>query len=145
MIRLTPPRPFRSPRDWQNGMPKKYFGPWVERIPLMGVGEAEKRASMAVTNPNDPHLVGYLMFQLMVQWGTDPDRLVMQAVSHANDPNGLLGVVEVPRDVALESTTSRLFPESRTAYLLPEVTFEIDGLAPLIKERRVIPPASAAP
>ena len=144
VIRLTPPDRFVA-----EGLAEWYaevlFRPVVDRIPLMGVGEAEKRASMAVTNPDDPHLLGYLMFRLMKEHGTDTDALLWQAIRHANDPNALLDLAEAPDETVSDSTPDRSFPEPQARYLIPEVTFEIDGIAPLIRGRRLIPPPLSAP
>jgi hypothetical protein len=142
-IRLTPPDRFVA-----EGLAEWYaellFRPVVDRIPMMGLGEAEKRASMAVANPDDPHLLGYLMFRLMAEGAADPDSLIREAIRYANDPNALLGLAVSP-GTAHDSKSDRSFPESPVRHLIPEVTFEIDGVTPLIRGRRVMPPPVSAP
>ncbi len=144
MIRLTPADRFVAEglAEWYTEL---LFRPVVDRIPLMGVGEAEKRASMAVTNPDDPHLLGYLMFRLMVERGAHPDALLWQAIRHANDPNALLELAEAPDETVSGSTSDRSFLQSQARYLSPEVTFEIHGTAPLVLGRRLILPPASAP
>jgi len=50
--------------------------PIVQRLPLFGLGEAEKRASMAVSRPDDPHLIGYQLFRLLQGAGSSSGELI---------------------------------------------------------------------
>ena len=136
---LRPPDPFVAEglAEWYTGV---LLRPVIERVPLVGLGEAEKRASMAVAAPWDPHLVGYRLFRLMAR-EVPADDLVRLAVDHAGSLTGLLDDPAVAGAVAgAPPGVDRSFPLGPTRYLVPQVTFEIDGITPLVTGRRVIAP-----
>ncbi len=120
--------------------------PIVERLPLFGVGEAEKRAAMAVARPDDPHLIGYRLFRLLHGAGSDTGDLIDAASQVGHDVNALLEHYSIMfPDLASGELRERMFSVGTVPRIVPEVVFQIDGLSPLHLERRLIPPTQDAP
>ena len=120
--------------------------PIVERLPLFGLGEAEKRAAMAVSRPDDPHLVGYRLFRLLHGAGRNAGELIGAASLAGHDVNALLeDYSALFPDVASSNVRDKMFSVGTVRRIVPEVMFQIDGLSPLHLERRLIPPTQESP
>lgn len=118
----------------------------AERLPLFGLGEAEKRAAMAVGRPDDPHLIGYRLFRLLHDAGNDARELITIASRSGHDINALLEEYSaLLPDLEGSNVPDRMFPMGTVRRIVPEVMFQIDGLSPLHLERRLVPPAQDAP
>jgi len=122
------------------------LGPIVERLPLFGLGEAEKRAAMAVARPDDPHLLGYRLFSLLYGANANAGELIGAASLSGDDVNALLdGYSNLFPGLKSSNVRDRLLSVGTVPRIVPEVTFQIDGLSPLHLERRLIPPIQDAP
>ncbi len=122
------------------------LGPIVERLPLFGLGEAEKRAAMAVARPDDPHLLGYQLFSLLYGADVNAGELIGAASLSGHDVNALLdGYSGLFPELKSSNVRDRLLSVGTVPRIVPEVTFQIDGLSPLHLERRLIPPIQDAP
>jgi hypothetical protein len=120
--------------------------PIVERLPLFGLGEAEKRASMAVSRPDDPHLIGYQLFRLLQGAGSNSGELIDAASLSGQDVNALLeGYSALFPDLESRNVRDRIFSVGTVQRIVPEVMFQIDGLSPLHLERRLTPPTQDSP
>jgi hypothetical protein len=120
--------------------------PIVERFPLFGLGEAEKRAAMAVARPDDPHLLGYQLFSLLYGANGNAGELIGAASLSGHDVNALLdGYSGSFSGLNSSKVRDRLLSVGTVPRIVPEVTFQIDGLSPLHLERRLIPPTEDAP
>jgi hypothetical protein len=117
----------------------------VADVPLVGLGDAEKLASMAMAGPNTPHLLGYLLFRLLQEYQSDANRILSQAIHYGYDTESWLAAVApgVPLPVA-PSGANRTFPLGTVRRLIPQVTFRIDGHSPVVEERRILPPPSSS-
>jgi hypothetical protein len=120
--------------------------PIVDSLPLFGLGEAEKRAAMVVSRPDDPHLIGYRLFRLLHGADSDTGTLIGAASVTGNNVNALLDDYS-GRFPGLGGShmRDRMLPVGTVPRIVPEVMFQIDGLSPLPLERRLIPPTEDAP
>ncbi len=120
--------------------------PIVERLPLFGLGEAEKRAAMAVSRPDDPHLIGYRLFRLLYGAGGSARELIGAASLAGHDVKVLLDDYSALfPDLESSNVRDRMFSVGTVQRIVPEVVFQIDGLSPLHLQRRLIPPTQDAP
>ena len=120
--------------------------PIVQRLPLFGLGEAEKRASMAVSRPDDPHLIGYQLFRLLQGAGSSSGELIDAASLSGQDVNALLeDYSALFPDLESRNMRDRIFSVGTVQRIVPEVMFQIDGLSPLHLERRLTPPTQDSP
>ena len=120
--------------------------PIVQRLPLFGLGEAEKRASMAVSRPDDPHLIGYQLFRLLQGAGSSSGELIDAASLSGQDVNALLeDYSALFPDLESRNVRDRIFSVGTVQRIVPEVMFQIDGLSPLHLERRLTPPTQDSP
>ena len=120
--------------------------PIVQRLPLFGLGEAEKRASMAVSRPDDPHLIGYQLFRLLQGAGSNSVELIDAASLSGQDVNALLeDYSALFPDLESRNVRDKIFSVGTVQRIVPEVMFQIDGLSPLHLERRLTPPTQDSP
>ncbi len=120
---------------------RETLAPVIAKFPLVAVGEAEKRATMALSHPNDPHLLGYLMVRalskvipepdsvagLLTRWGADARKLAQQSPvaaawkRFASQPDQSAGA------------------RSRRA-LIPETRFTVEDGVPQVLSTRIVVP-----
>jgi hypothetical protein len=115
------------------------LAPLERRYPFLAVAERLKRARFAVTQPDDPHLAGYLLARTLAAALPAADaaaRLVAASV----DPTAVLD----DRRVAEAWQRHRGAADRRTAsagagLLVPETRFTIEGGWPDVVETRIHP------
>lgn len=116
---------------------ERVLAPLIARLPLLGLFEAEKRATMAADAPDDPHLLGYRLAGGLSARVGEP-ALVRLLVRHADDPDGLAR----DRDTRLPAGArpSGVPAVYSASALVPETRFSVDDTSPeVIGVRLVVP------
>ena len=116
--------------------------PLVTRWPLLGLGELEKRAGLALRGSDDPHTMGYALVRALAEELSDPSVTTDLLLKYADQP---LGVVTEPllRRAwgQYRGTPDRNLTTSGHRLLIPEVTFTIEDGFPDIIATRILTPA----
>jgi len=105
----------------------------VARYPLMGLSEAEKRARIALTDPADAHVAGYLMVRAML--GT-PNGVkagpgaVLGRLVEDDDPASVLADRILSSAFPGRGTEDFRAPLASRRFLVPETVFTIEDLVP---------------
>ena len=116
--------------------------PLTERFPLLGLGEAEKRAGMARGQRDDPHLLGYLLVKVLAEVEPDPRRLQTLLIRYSGDPRGLSRLPAVSRAlVGSPDVSDRALPAPGYQVLIPETRFTVEDGYPEVVSTRVIVPS----
>jgi len=139
-VTLIPGNPFISEgvAEW---MAERILGPVAARHPLIAVGEPEKRAVMGRDEPDDPHLLGYLIVRGLARSGISPGELIRLLVRHSDDPAGLLRETALARVLApYRGAADRTFPPTGYRVLIPETRFTIEDLYPDLLGVRIVVP-----
>jgi hypothetical protein len=118
------------------------MAPIARRYPLLGLGEAAKRATMALTRPGDPHLAGYLIARNVAGLLNDRPATVALFLAGMNDPDSILRHRRVARAWApYRGGVTTLIEVTASRWLVPETTFLIDDRTVFMVRRRLIPTA----
>lgn len=124
--------------EWRT---ERVLAPLIERWPLLGLGEAEKRARLARTNPDDQHVLGYAMVRALSAALVDERQVVPLLLRHADRPGA------VAREAAPEAawrryrgTRDRMVPAPSRRLLIPQVTLTVEEGAPAVLETRILVP-----
>ncbi len=115
--------------EWES---ERVLAPLIDRLPLLGVFEAEKRAAMLAGSPEDSHLLGFrLAAGLSARLGEA--KILPLLVRYAGDLDALA------RDPAVGGPGAR---PARSAtwsapFLIPETRFSVDDTSPEVIGTRV--------
>lgn len=123
--------------EWRT---ERLLAPLVERFPLLGVGEAEKRARLARTRTDEQHVLGYAMVRALAAVVPDDGRRLALLVAAASDPRVVTQAPEVRRAWARFGGPELVVSAPSRRVLIPETTFTIeDGFPDIIGTRIVVP------
>ncbi len=117
------------------------LAPLVERFPLLGVAEAEKRSRLAATSRDEHHVLGYALIRALEAAVADTARRRQLAEEAGDDP---AAVARAPEATAAwrrhaREPDLRLHAPSRRV-LVPETTFTVEDRYPDIIGTRIITP-----
>lgn len=116
------------------------MAPVIRRFPLLGLGEAAKRATMALTRPSDAHLTGYLIVRNVAALLDDRPATVALFLAGMNDPDSVLRHRRVARAWAsYRGSAMTLIEVTAPRWLVPETTFVIDDRTVFVVRRRLVP------
>jgi hypothetical protein len=119
--------------EWRTGRVLRQL---AERFPLLAMGESEKRLRIALGNPDEPHVLGYLLVDALAAAMSDERARLELLVAASDDPAIVMrsGLADTWRqhasapDLELGSRGSRA--------LVPEMTFTVeDGYPDVIRLR----------
>ena len=111
------------------------LAPASRRFPLVALGEAEKRVSLA---PDNPHVLGYLLVRtLAVAVNRPPDLLAMLA-EQGTDPAAVARLPALRRRWSRFAAPDRVVPRRSAPVLLPETEFAVEDMVPDVVARRIL-------
>ena len=121
---------------------QRILQPLIARWPLLGLGELEKRAGLALENAEDQHPLGYALVHELAKVLKDPARTTRLLLKYAEDPS------RIDTEPVLQAAWRRYrgardfaFAAGMRRVLIPEVTFTIeDGYPDVIATRILVPP-----
>lgn len=120
---------------------ERILAPLVERWPLLGLSELEKRAGLALQSTDDQHAMGYALIGELDHVLKDPTGTTRLLLAHAEDPSAIARspiLVSAWRKYGWARDYVFAAPWSRV--LVPEVTFTIeDGYPDVIGSRILVP------
>lgn len=113
----------------------------VDRWPLVGLGEIEKRAGMASKGADDQHVVGYALVRTLAAVVPDPGAVTDLLLRHAEDPSRIVAEPTLRKAWSKYRTgPDRLFAGRAQRLLIPEVTFTIEDGFPDVVATRILAP-----
>jgi hypothetical protein len=126
---------------------ERMLAPLVQRWPLLGLGELEKRAGLVRSQSDDQHALGYALVRALAAALPGPTRTTELLLRYADAPGRILteptlrkawGRYRGSPDLAPSHTPLRM--------LMPEITFTIeDGIPDVVSTRILLPiPRDAA-
>jgi hypothetical protein len=123
---------------------ERILRPLVERWPLLGLSELEKRAGMALGSADEQHSMGYALIRQLDVALKDPTATTRLLLRHADDPSA---IVREPLLRAAWKThrgaRDYVFAAPSSRVLTPQVTFTIeDGYPDVVTTRILIPPGN---
>ena len=117
------------------------LAPIVERFPLLGVAEVEKRTRLAAASRDEHHVLGYAMIRALEAAAGSPARLRQLVELAGNDPAAAARSPELRAawrghaaapDLRLDAPSRRV--------LVPETTFTVEDRYPDVLETRILTP-----
>lgn len=124
--------------EWRT---ERLLAPLLDRFPLLGFGEAEKRARLAAADADEHHVLGYAMVRALAYEVPDERRLHAILLTAADDPASAASMPEVRRAWAAYSQSPDLvIPVQGRQVLIPETTFTVEDRYPDILSTRIILP-----
>jgi hypothetical protein len=121
---------------------ERILGPLVERWPLLGLSELEKRAGLALQSTNDQHALGYALVNELARVLKDPAATTRLLLRHPDAPSA---IAREPRVRSVWAGHSRardyFFAAPASRVLIPEVTFTIEDGYPDVLGSRILVPA----
>jgi len=126
---------------------ERILGPLVQRWPLLGLSELEKRAGLALQSANDQHALGYALVNELARVLQDPAATTRLLLRHPEAPSAIAREPQVRSAWARHSQARDYrFAAPASRVLIPEVTFTIeDGYPDVIGSRILLPPATRRP
>jgi hypothetical protein len=120
---------------------ERILGSLIERWPLLGLGELEKRAGLARENADDQHPLGYVLVRELARVLHDPAAATRLLLRHAEDPSGIVAEPAVRRAwQKYGKNDDYIFSAPSRRVLIPEVTFTIeDGYPDVVATRILLP------
>jgi hypothetical protein len=120
---------------------ERILAPLTVRWPLLGLGELEKRAGLALESADDQHPLGYALVRELATVLKDPATTTRLLLRYAEDPSRIDG------EPALRAAWRKhrgardyVFAAGMRMVLMPEVTFTIeDGYPDVIATRILVP------
>ncbi|MGH7701889.1 MAG: hypothetical protein ACREMO_02265 [Gemmatimonadales bacterium] len=121
--------------------------PLESRLPLLALGEAEKRAALLGAQGDDPHLLGYLLVRALAGKVADRDRLVALLVRGSGSLSAVARDPIVAAAFApFRHAPDRLVPSPDERVLVPETRFTVEDFYPdVISVRVLLPGPTLAP
>jgi hypothetical protein len=121
---------------------ERILGPVIDRWPLLGLGELEKRAGLARESLRDEHSLGYALVRQLAAVLKDPAATTRMLLRYAEDPS------RIDTEPLLRAAWRRhrgapdyVFAAAMRRVLIPEVTFTLeDGFPDVISTRILVPP-----
>ena len=125
--------------EWRT---ERALSPIVAQLPLLGLPEAEKRARLALTDPADPHVLGYLLVRAAADGIADPGR-VSAALLRRGDDFTLLAAdpVFAGRWARYAAAPDRVLMVPSRRVLVPETTFTVEDGYPDLVSTRILQPS----
>ena len=124
---------------------ERLLAPLTERFPLLGLGEAEKRARLARTRADEQHVLGYAMVRALAGIVPDDARRLVLLLDAAEDPRAVTQAPEVRRAWARFGGPELVVSAPSRRVLIPETTFTIEDGFPDIIGTRIVVPAAERP
>jgi hypothetical protein len=120
---------------------ERILAPLVQRWPLLGLGELEKRAGLVQSQSDDQHALGYALVRALAAALSDPTRTTELLLRHADAPGGILTEPVLRKAWHRFQGSPDLAPShSPLRMLLPEITFTIeDGIPDVVSTRILLP------
>lgn len=136
-VAFIPPDPYLAEglAEWKA---EEVLAPVAARWPLFTFGEAEKRASL---NPDDPHVLGYLMIRALALAISDDATVDSLVIAHGADP---AAIATLPA-IGHAWNEYRGVPDQTVKYsggvtVMPETEFRVEDGQPMIVGSRVREP-----
>jgi hypothetical protein len=125
---------------------ERILAPLLQRWPLLGLGELEKRAGLVQSQSDDQHALGYALVSALAAALPDPMRTTELLLRHADAPGGILAEPVLRKAWGRYRGTPDLAPtHSPLRMLMPEITFTIeDGIPDVVSTRILLPIPRAA-
>lgn len=120
---------------------ERILAPVVARWPLLGLGELEKRAGLALNGPEDQHSMGYALVRALAAALPDPAVTTDLLLKYADRPAEIVGEPSLRRAWSqYRGIADRNLATPGHRLLIPEVTFTIeDGFPDVIATRILVP------
>ncbi len=142
-IPVTDPYLAEGLAEWRTA---QVLAPLLDRWPLLGVGEAEKRVRLARGNPDDQHVLGYAMIRALASALGDDRRVVPALLQAPSRPDSIAQRPELVTAWRAErNTPDRLIAAPSRRFLVPQVIFSVEDGVPEVFEHRVLSPGDAGP
>jgi hypothetical protein len=142
MVRLPGVHPYVA-EGFAEWSAERILGSLIDRWPLLGLGELEKRAGLARENADDQHPLGYVLVRQLAAVLHDPAVTTRVLLRHAEDPSGI-GAEPALRSAWRPYRKARdyVFAAPTRRVLIPEITFTIeDGYPDVVATRILVPPS----
>lgn len=114
---------------------EQVFAPARASTPLFTLVEVEKRLAIGTGQPDDTHVLGYLLVRAAMNRTESPAALRRLLVRELHDP------VAFAAAIGLAGPATERIPRPPTLVIIPEVTFTLDGGVADGAIRRLIVPA----
>lgn len=136
-VRLTPLDPYLAEglAEWWS---QRIMEPWIERFPLLGLGEAEKRLSLP---DDDPHVLGYRMVAALAQALGSDSETVAVLLRHADSPSQVLQDRRVVGAWGGQRGPDHTIPRRGSISIVPETIFRVIDREPEVVETRIKVPS----
>lgn len=121
--------------EWRT---ERLLDPLAARIPLLGLGEAEKRARLALAGDTEQHVLGYNMVRAFAAVPLPDERRMQLLFGAAADPRTLPAAPEMRRAWARFGGPELVVPAPSRRVLIPETTFTIEDGYPDVVSTRII-------
>ena len=119
--------------EWET---ERLLEPYARRLPLLLLGEAEKRASLPF---NNAHVLGYQLIRTLARLTHSPARVLAGLVASGSDP-AAVGALVAPGRASVSGTAELVMPKREEHVLIPEIEFTIQDGAVLPAGTRILPP-----
>jgi hypothetical protein len=144
MIRLPGIHPYVA-EGFAEWSAERILGPVIERWPLLGLGELEKRAGLAQENADDQHPLGYVLVRELAAVLHDPAAATRLLLRHAEDPSGIIAEPQLRKAWRkYGKKADYIFSAPMRRVLIPEVTFTIEGGYPDVVATRIVVPSRSS-
>ncbi len=120
--------------EWET---ERLLQPAARRLPLLLLGEAEKRASLAA---NNPHVLGYHLIRVLARSLGSPRAVLARLIAQGADPDALAGDAAVSRRWPRSRSADLVLPKRERHVLIPEIEFTIEDGAVRVAATRILPP-----
>jgi hypothetical protein len=120
---------------------EQILAPVIERWPLLGLGELEKRAGLARSGVDDQHATGYALVRALAAALADPAATTHLLLRHSEHPSVIMAEPLLRRAWRKHRRApDRVWPAPGHRVLTPEVTFTVeDGFPDIISTRILVP------
>lgn len=120
--------------EWET---ERLLQPAARRLPLLLLGEAEKRASLPRENP---HVLGYHMVRVLARSLGRPRAVLTRLVELGGEPAAVAALPAVARRLPATASGDLLLPKLERHVLIPEIEFTIEDGAVRVAATRILPP-----
>lgn len=109
----------------------------ADQFPLLAMGEREKRLRIARSNPDDPHVLGYLLVGALAAELPDEQERLGLLLASSNDPAAVMGSEVVSGWRQHSSAPDLELGGSGGRALVPEMTFTLEDGYPDVTRLRI--------
>jgi hypothetical protein len=118
---------------------ERILAPVVERWPLLGVGELEKRADLVQRGTDDQHTLGYALVRAVAVNLPNPSRATALLITQAEQPSRIAAHPALRKAWSrYRGAPDRALPGPSYGTLIPEVTFTVEDGVPDVLATRIL-------